>query len=113
MPEAWLAWTGDAVISIAVAADGAPLDGRLYNFLPMGSEAGAYLPGYLDAPFLASLNRLTLQTGVELNNMFLSIAIDATLAGARFAKATLPDAMARQVVLDLVMWKGSDREKIW
>ncbi len=112
MPEAWLAWTGDAVISIAVAADGAPLDGRLYNFLPMGSEAGAYLPGYLDAPFLASLNRLTLQTGVELNNMFLSIAIDATLAGARLAKATLPDAMARQVVLDLVMWKGSDREKI-
>jgi hypothetical protein len=106
MPQAWLGWTGDSVLSIAVAANGAPLDGRLYNFLPMGPEAGGVLPGYLDAPFLASLNRLTLQSGVELNQMFLSVGRDAAVAGARAAKANLPDAQARQVVLDLLMWAG-------
>lgn len=112
MPEAWLNWTGDAVVSVAVAADGPPLDGRLYNFLPMGADAGGPFPGYLDAPFLASLNRLTLQSGVELNHMFLAVARDAALAGARLAKVKLAHEQARQVVLDLVMWNGSERDEI-
>ena len=36
LPEAWEEWTGDAVVSVAVAAIGDPLQPRLYNFLPMG-----------------------------------------------------------------------------
>jgi len=112
MPEAWLKWTGDAVVSVAVAADGAPLDGRLYNFLPMGADAVSQFPGYLDAPFLASLNRQTLQSGVKLNHMFLAVAQETALAGARLAKAKLEHVQARQVVLDLLMWKGSGQDEI-
>ena len=53
LPESWLDWKGDAIVSIAVAADGSPIKGRVYNFLPMGPDAIAPLSGYIDAPFFA------------------------------------------------------------
>jgi hypothetical protein len=49
LPEAWLDWEGDGVVSLAVAADGLPLNGRLYNFLPMGADSASPLAGHLDA----------------------------------------------------------------
>ena len=47
LPDAWEEWTGDAVVSVAVAASGEPLQPRLYNFLPMGKGAEAPFAGYL------------------------------------------------------------------
>ena len=55
LPDSWLRWEGDAVVSIAVPADGPLIEGRLYNFLPMGVDARAPLSGYLDAPFYTSI----------------------------------------------------------
>jgi len=72
LPESWRSWEGDAIISLAVAADSEPVDGRLYNFLPMGADAEAPFDGYLDAPFFASIDRLKLQSGVDLNEFFLT-----------------------------------------
>ena len=67
LPAAWEEWTGDAVVSVAVAKSGDPLEPRLYNFLPMGEAAEAPFAGYLDAPFFATLDRLRVQEGVEVN----------------------------------------------
>ena len=112
LPESWRDWTGDAIVSLAVAGDGAPLDPRLYNFLPMGADAKAPFAGYLDAPFYASIDRLTLQTGVELNRMFLGTARALALEGARAAKEALPVEQARTTILDFVLWKGEGASEI-
>ena len=63
LPAAWEEWTGDAVVSVAVAATGDPLQPRLYNFLPMGEGAEAPFAGYLDAPFFSTLDRQRVQAG--------------------------------------------------
>ena len=106
LPESWSSWEGDAFLSLAVVADGPPVTGRLYNFLPMGGDAIAPLAAHLDAPFFANINRLGLQVGVELNDMFLKRALNLALVGASHAKAELPQQQAKQVVADLLLWSG-------
>ncbi|QOZ06634.1 hypothetical protein XH96_03205 [Bradyrhizobium sp. CCBAU 51765] len=112
LPDTWLAWKGDAVVSLAVAADGEPLQGRLYNFLPMGFEAKAPFDGHLDAPFYSSIDRLRLQPGVGLNEMFLTASRDLAIEGARAVKNVLPVALAKRAVADLLFWHGDERAKI-
>ncbi|MBZ9775047.1 ATP-binding protein [Mesorhizobium sp. CO1-1-8] len=106
LPETWESWTGDAIVSLAVAMDGDPLRPRLYNFLPMDQSVQAPFPGYLDAPFLATLDRLNVQRGVELNDFLWeearTLAVDAALA----MRDCLPRHVARSAVLDLVLWSG-------
>jgi hypothetical protein len=110
LPEAWLDWRGEAVISLAVAETGPPLGGRLYNFLPMGAETAAPLAGHLDAPFCATINRLQLQPGVELNSLFWNTARTLAVKAARAVRTHLPAVEARQAALDLVLWRGKDRD---
>jgi len=115
LPEAWEEWTGDAVVSVAVAASGEPLQPRLYNFLPMGEGAEAPFAGYLDAPFFATLDRLRVQEGVEVNAFLQENARQLALEAAALARARLPRTEARQVVLDLVLWSKNDapmRERV-
>ncbi len=107
LPEAWLGWEGEAVLSLAVAAEGRPLSGRLYNFLPMGEQAAAPLPGHLDAPFYASINRLELQANVGLNEAFLQAARVLGVDAAREARRHLAEPQARRVATDLLLWRGA------
>lgn len=104
LPDAWNDWTGDAVVSLAVAANGDPIEPRLYNFLPMGEGAHAPLSGYLDAPFFATLDRLRIQSGVALNAFLMEAAQALAVEGADLARTCLPREEARQAVLDLVLW---------
>lgn len=115
LPVAWEEWTGDAVVSLAVAASGDPLQPRLYNFLPMGEGAEAPFGGYLDAPFFSTLDRQRVQGGVELNAFLQEAARQLALDAAALARACLPRDEARQVVLDLVLWSRNDapmRERV-
>ncbi|WP_147377715.1 ATP-binding protein [Mesorhizobium waimense] len=115
LPEAWEDWTGDAIVSIAVAAHGDPLEPRLYNFLPMGEGAKAPFSGYLDAPFFATLDRLRVQDGVEVNTFLLDTARQLALDAAALALTSLSRSEARQAVLDLVLWNKTDaamRERV-
>jgi hypothetical protein len=115
LPKEWGEWTGDAIVSTAVAASGEPLEPRLYNFLPMGEEAKAPFAGYLDAPFFATLDRLGVQEGVEVNTFLLETARQLTLDAADIARTCLPRSEARQAVLDLVLWSKNDapmRERV-
>ena len=108
LPIAWEDWTGDAVVSVAVAASGDPLKPRLYNFLPMGEEAEAPFAGYLDAPFFATLDRLRVQEGVKVNAFLWETARQLALEAAARTRTCLPRREARQVVLDLVLWSNND-----
>lgn len=110
LPDTWETWTGDAIVSVAVAADGNPLDARLYNFLPMGANVAAPFAGYLDAPFLATLDRLNVQRGVELNDFLWEAARELAIDAAVAARDCLPREVARHVVLDLIVW--SDEHEI-
>ncbi|RWI33316.1 MAG: ATP-binding protein [Mesorhizobium sp.] len=115
LPQAWEDWTGDAIVSVAVALDGDPLEPRLYNFLPMGEGAKAPFSGYLDAPFFATLDRLRVQGGVEVNTFLLNTARQLALDAAALARSCLSRSEARQVVLDLVLWNKTDaamRERV-
>ena len=112
LPDSWLRWEGDAVVSIAVPADGPPIEGRLYNFLPMGVDARAPLAGHLDAPFYASMDRLRLQVGVGLNELLLKTARDLGLQGARLAKTRLSGQEARRAATDFICWTGQDADQI-
>lgn len=109
LPESWRKWEGDAVVSLAVAPADAPIAGRLFNFLPMGSDVAAPLDGYLDAPFYASIDRLKLQPGVDLNAFLLrhcrELAIEAGLA----IRASLAPAQAKRAIVDMAFWHGADR----
>ena len=106
LPENWAGWTGDAIVSLAVALDGNPLDGRLYNFLPMDADAKAPFAGYLDAPFLATLDRLKVQRGVEFNDSLWEAARTLAIDAALVARQRLPREEAGHVVLDLITWSG-------
>ena len=112
LPESWRKWEGDAVVSLAAAPAGVPITGRLFNFLPMGSDAAAPLDGYLDAPFYASIDRLKLQQGVDLNAFLLrhcrELAVEAGLA----IRTSVVPAEAKRAVVDMTFWHGAGRVEI-
>jgi hypothetical protein len=112
LPESWRSWEGDAIISLAVAADGEPLQGRLYNFLPMGVDAKAPFDGHFDAPFFSTIDRLRLQSGVGLNDLFLEASRELAVDGALAAKSVLPTSSAKQVVCDFLLWHGAGCSEI-
>lgn len=106
LPENWEGWTGDAIVSLAVALDGSPLDGRLYNFLPMDADAKAPFAGFLNAPFLATLDRLKVQRGVEFNDFLWETARVLALEAALEVRRCLSRDAASHVALDLALWSG-------
>ncbi|WP_161781470.1 sacsin N-terminal ATP-binding-like domain-containing protein [Janthinobacterium lividum] len=74
VPESWRAWQGAARVSVAVPL-GLPLEeGRLYCFLPLGSEGRAPFPGYINANFYTKMDRRTVDPLIPLNALFLTVA---------------------------------------
>lgn len=112
LPESWADWRGDAVVSLAVTADGEPLKGRLYTFLPMGRDVEAPLSGHLDAPFFATIERKHVEEGGSLNPYLLAQCRVLAFDAATLAKTVLPDEQARHVVADLLMWTGPEAAAI-
>lgn len=106
LPQSWADWKGDAFVSLAVAAAGEPIKGRLYTFLPMGEGAEAPLAGHLDAPFFATIERKNLEEGGAFNAYLLKQCRSLALAAAVIAKAVLDNQTARHVVADLLFWTG-------
>jgi hypothetical protein len=95
-----------------VAANGLPLNGRLYNFLPMGADSASPLAGHLDAPFYASIDRQRVVPNVELNAALLVACRQLALDGALAVTRHLPDARARAVAADLLFWSGEGRIEV-
>ncbi len=67
----WDQWKGDARVSIALPLDRELEKGRTYTFLPMDEAAGAVLPGFVNAPFFARLDRRSLDATSPLNRLLL------------------------------------------
>lgn len=107
LPESWLKWEGDAVVSLGVSLDSDPITGRLYNFLPMGIDAEAPFDGYLDAPFYASIDRLKLQQGVDLNDFLLAQCRELGVEAGQEIRQALPPMTAKRAIIDMVFWHGS------
>jgi hypothetical protein len=110
LPESWLEWEGDGVVSLAVAAEGEPINGRLYNFLPMGAAAKAPLAAHLDAPFYATIERLRLQDGIKLNDFLMEASRQLAIEAATTAVEYLPREMARSAALDFLLWLGPTQD---
>lgn len=74
IPDSWRDWDGTARISVAVPL-GTPLEsGRLYCFLPLGSEGKAPFAGYINANFYPKMDRRTVDLSIGLNDLFMQMA---------------------------------------
>ena len=79
----WLDWKGKPSVSVAVGmSTAAVLDGQLYNFLPMASEAGSPLLGHIDAPFFADIDRRNTDLDLPLNSLLMEAVAETCLSGA-------------------------------
>ena len=101
----WLAWKGDAVVSIAVCLDKAVAP-RLYNFLPMDDHAVSPMAGYIDAPFFADIDRRTIKPDLPLNQLLIEAAAD-TAAKACLAIVDEGLAVPASAVVDMAAWLGA------
>ena len=108
----WLDWKGSPEVSVAVGlSTAAVMNGRLYNFLPMGEEAGAPLIGYLDAPFFTDINRRDAELDLPLNEMLIEAAAEACAAVTlSIVEHDLP--ITPQAVVDLFAWTGEHAGKL-
>lgn len=101
----WLAWKGDAVVSIAVSLDKAVAP-RLYNFLPMDDNAVSPMAGHIDAPFFADIDRRTIKPDLPLNQLLIEAAAD-TAAKACLAIVDEGLVVPPGAVVDMAAWSGS------
>ncbi len=99
----WLEWKGPARVSLAFPLHEGLDAGRLYTFLPMGAQARAPLPAFVNAPFATRADRRTLSDSVAVNALLLASAarISAALlaAGARDGTPVPPD-----LLVDAASW---------
>jgi hypothetical protein len=100
----WLAWKGDAVVSIAVCLDKAVAP-RLYNFLPMDDHAVSPMAGHIDAPFFADIDRRTIKPDLPLNKLLIEAAADTA---AKASLAIVDDCLAvpASAVVDMAAWSS-------
>ena len=112
LPEPWRKWEGDAAVSLAVAPEGAPIAGRLFNFLPMGPDAAAPLDGYLDAPFYASIDRLKVQQGVDLNAFLTRHCRELAIQAGIAIRTSVAPVEAKRAVVDMTFWHGDGQTEI-
>lgn len=101
----WLAWKGDAVVSIAVCL-GKEVAPRLYNFLPMDDHAVSPMAGHIDAPFFADIDRRTIKPDLPLNQLLIEAAAD-TAAKACLAIVDKGLAIPASAVVDMAAWSGA------
>ena len=100
----WLAWKGDAIVSIAVRLDKAVAP-RLYNFLPMDDHAVSPMAGHIDAPFFADIDRRTIKPELPLNELLIDAAAD-TAAKACLAIVDEGLDVPASAVVDMAAWSG-------
>lgn len=109
--KSWRDWRGDAVVSVAVAWDGAGLKrARLYNFLPMDATAASPCFGHVDAPFFTNISRRQARADLPLNAHLLDAAAELCASAALVLTST-PDIPARALV-DLVAWRAKDQPRL-
>ncbi len=105
LPASWNDWSGDAVVSLAIPKDGHELRGRMYTFLPMGTDCRSPFNGHLDAPFYSSIERLKLQPDVRFNDFLIEQAAALAFAAASVIRDAMPGT-SRGAPLDAVLWTG-------
>jgi len=109
----WLDWKGQPTVSVAVGlSPGAVAAGRVYNFLPMGDEAGAPLLGHLDAPFFAEIDRRNADFDLPLNTTLMKAAAEACAHAALHIAARASTPIPQRAVFDLVAWIGKHAGKL-
>lgn len=103
VPESWGAWQGAARISVAVPL-GAPLEtGRLYCFLPLGSDGKALVGAYINANFYTKMDRRTVDASIRLNDFFMRQSVWLSCQLIHFLVASgWPQAPA--AVVSLLCW---------
>ncbi|KOV87558.1 sacsin N-terminal ATP-binding-like domain-containing protein [Nocardia sp. NRRL S-836] len=107
----WLRWETPAHVAVAVSLDEPVENGRLYTYLPMGSESTAPLPGHVHAPFYTDFARRGLVRNHPLNAMlFDAVAVLALDVNSSLLHSSLvvPDADSPALAVDLVSWSGTD-----
>ena len=80
----WLGWETLAHVAVAVSLDEPAKNGRLYTYLPMGSESTAPFPGHVHAPFYTDFARRGLVRDHPLNAMLfdaVAVAMDELFDG--------------------------------
>lgn len=108
----WLDWRGEAVVSVAVPAEGAGLSkGRLFNFLPMGADAHSPFFGHLDAPFFTAINRERARLDLPLNTYLINAAAEVCATAVLELSKSLGDLPPRCVV-DLATWRSVESARL-
>ncbi len=107
----WLDWKGQPEVSVAVGLSKTMvMNGRLYNFLPMGEGAYAPLIGYIDAPFFTDIDRRDADLDLPLNKTLMEAAAEACAAAAlAIVENELP--IPAQAIFDLFAWTGEHARK--
>lgn len=108
----WIEWKGQPCVSVAVGlSTAAVLEGQLYNFLPMGSEASSPLLGHIDAPFFADIDRRNTDLDLPLNSHLMDAVASSCVAGAMAIVREQLDIPGRSV-FDLIAWTGGSARKL-
>lgn len=101
-PE-WESWKQDVSVSVALRTDADLSEGRLYCFLPMGSQATAPMAAHVNAPFAVRLARDGLVDGVPLNDLLFASVADACAVAGPYLRS---HARSRSLVPDLLIWSS-------
>lgn len=105
----WLNWQGIPVVSVAVGLNKSTVtSGRLYNFLPMGTEAASPICGYIDAPFFTDIDRRNTNMSLQLNRLLMEVAAE-TCAAAALSVVSRELDIGASAVFDLFAWTGEHR----
>ena len=109
--ESWREWQGNAAVDVAVPLDQALDQGLLYTFLPMGSQATAPLPAFVNAPFAPRADRRSLSEAVAVNSTLLD-ALAKLCARLLVAGTTGEVAIPATVLVDLASWAPAHLERL-
>ncbi|MFF0038859.1 sacsin N-terminal ATP-binding-like domain-containing protein [Streptomyces mirabilis] len=104
LKDGWQALESSAVVSVAVPA-GDPLErGRLYTFLPMGTQRTCPVRGFVNAPFHTDVSRRTMAESTQWNDLLLDTAAEACARATALVdegRVVLPAG----TLIDLMCWE--------
>ncbi|MFG2439036.1 sacsin N-terminal ATP-binding-like domain-containing protein [Streptomyces sp. NPDC048508] len=104
LKDGWQAIENSAAVSVAVPT-GDPLErGRLYTFLPMGTQRTCPVRGFLNAPFHTDVSRRTMAESTQWNDLLLDTAAEACAQATALAdegRVVLPAG----TLIDLMCWE--------
>lgn len=110
----WNDWSGPGDVALAVRLDAPQEVSRIYTYLPMGDQAEAPFPGFLQGSFFPSSNRKSLDAEHLLNALILEHARELVadslwlLVGMTGTDLSIPlsDSEAATVVAALMSWRS-------